>query len=110
MRVARERGSRLFQRTATHEDFCLTTKGRPVHSSVEQIHEVPKSLPAWIVIGLYPHTVVGLATLPQRNCDVAKLSPMARIEKSKFSVFDVMLTSINQDFLAPDCIARSAEK
>jgi hypothetical protein len=45
---------------------------------------VPKSLSARIVVYLYPRTSVGLAGLLQRQGDVAKRTPAARIEEVRF--------------------------
>ena len=35
-----------------------------IHCAVEQVYEVPKSLPALVVIDLYPATTVEAASLP----------------------------------------------
>ena len=45
---------------------------------------MPKSLPAWIVVDLYPRTSVGLVTLLQGQGDIAKWTPAACIEEVRF--------------------------
>jgi hypothetical protein len=45
---------------------------------------VPKRLSARIVVDFYPHTVVRSTSLFQRKGNVAKLSPIARIEEVRF--------------------------
>ena len=42
---------------------------------------MPKSLSALIVIDLYPTATVGLAALLQSQCDVAKFTPVTRVEQ-----------------------------
>lgn len=51
---------------------------------------MPKGSSARIVIDLYPHTVVRLASLLQRKGDIAKLSPTARIEELRFRGRQIM--------------------
>jgi hypothetical protein len=41
----------------------VPTKCRSIYSSVEEVHEVPKSLSAPIVVDFYPATAVGLPGL-----------------------------------------------
>jgi hypothetical protein len=43
----------------------VPTKCRSICSSVEEVHEVPKSVSAPIVVGLYPTAAVGLVALLQ---------------------------------------------
>ncbi len=42
---------------------------------------MPKSLSALIVVDLYPTATLGLAALPQSQCDVAKFTPATRVEQ-----------------------------
>ena len=51
---------------------------------------MPKGSSAGIVIDLYPRTVVRLASLLQRQGDIAKLSPTARIKELRFRGFEMM--------------------
>jgi hypothetical protein len=48
---------------------------------------VPKSLSARIVVNLHPRTLLGLVGLLQRQGDVAKWTPAARIEQMCFGGF-----------------------
>src|ERR1700686_348647 len=51
MDVTRGRGPRLFQVRVIHtKTFAVPTKCRSIYSSVEEVHEVPKSLSAPIVV------------------------------------------------------------
>jgi hypothetical protein len=59
----------------------MTTNGRSINRSVEQVHEVPKSLSARIVVDLYPSATVRPAGLLQGEGDVAKWTPAAGIEE-----------------------------
>jgi hypothetical protein len=51
---------------------------------------VSKGSSARIVVDLYPYTIVRLAGLLQRKGDVAKLSPIARIEQVRFRVLQML--------------------
>src|SRR5580704_2303133 len=69
----------FFKNGQYTESFAVPTKCSSVHRSVKEVQEVSKGASAGIVINLYPHTTVGLASSLQRKCDIAKLSPTARI-------------------------------
>ena len=62
------------------ETFTVATKCRSKYSSVKEVHEVSKSLPAPTVVDPYPTTAIGLPGLLQSQGDVAKFTPLARIE------------------------------
>jgi len=66
----------------------VPTKCRSIYSSVEEVHEMPKSLSARIVVDLYPSTHFGLAGLPQCQGDVAKRTPAAGVEQVRFRGFE----------------------
>ena len=49
---------------------------------------MPKSLPASIVIDLYPTATVGPVALLQGQGDVAKFTPATRVEQIRFGGFN----------------------
>lgn len=59
----------------------MSTKCRSIHRFVEKVHKMSKSLPASIGIHLDPTATIGVMALLQRQGDVAKFSPTARVEQ-----------------------------
>jgi hypothetical protein len=74
--LGQKRKSRRNQISGT-----IPTKCRSIYGSVEQVHEVPKSLSARIIVDLYPRASFGPASLLQGQGDVAKWTPAAGIEQ-----------------------------
>jgi hypothetical protein len=62
----------------------VATKRSSIYCSIEQVHEVPKTLSARIIVELYPRTGIGLASLLQGQGDVAKRALAAGIEEVRF--------------------------